>query len=73
MRVAMISMHTSPLEQPGAGDAGGMNVYVLNVARQLARRGVEVDVFTRASRPSLGAVVEVERSLRVINIVAGPY
>ncbi len=73
MRVAMISMHTSPLEQPGAGDAGGMNVYVLNVARQLARRGVGVDVFTRASRASLGAVVEVERNLRVINIVAGPY
>ncbi|WP_291313294.1 D-inositol-3-phosphate glycosyltransferase [Corynebacterium sp. UBA2622] len=73
MRVAMISMHTSPLEQPGAGDAGGMNVYVLNVARQLARRGVEVDVFTRASRPSQGTVVEVEDNLRVVNIVAGPY
>ncbi|WJY67213.1 D-inositol-3-phosphate glycosyltransferase [Corynebacterium auris] len=73
MRVAMISMHTSPLEQPGAGDAGGMNVYVLNVARELARRGVAVDVFTRASRPSLGEVVEVTENLRVINIVAGPY
>ena len=73
MRIAMISMHTSPLEQPGSGDAGGMNVYVLNTARQLARLGVTVDVFTRATRPSQGEVVDVEERLRVINIVAGPY
>ena len=69
----MISLHTSPLQQPGSGDAGGMNVYVLNTARQLARQGVEVDIFTRATRPSQGEVVEVEPGLRVINIVAGPY
>lgn len=73
MRVAMISMHTSPLEQPGIGDAGGMNVYVYNVACQLARRGVTVDVFTRATRPLQGQVVEVEPGFRVINIIAGPY
>lgn len=73
MRVAMISMHTSPLEQPGVGDAGGMNVYILNMATQLARRGVVVDVFTRATRPSQGEIVEVEPGLRVINVVAGPY
>lgn len=73
MRIAMISMHTSPLEQPGSGDAGGMNVYVLNTARHLARQGVEVDIYTRATRPSQGEVVEVEDRLRVINIVAGPY
>lgn len=73
MNVAMISMHTSPLEQPGVGDAGGMNVYVVNIARQLARRGITVDIFTRATRPSQGQVVEVEENLRVINIVAGPY
>lgn len=69
----MISMHTSPLQQPGSGDAGGMNVYVLSTARHLARQGVEVDVYTRATRPSQGEVVEVEEGLRVINIVAGPY
>ncbi|MGZ6840527.1 MAG: D-inositol-3-phosphate glycosyltransferase, partial [Frankiaceae bacterium] len=38
-RVAMISMHTSPLDQPGSGDAGGMNVYVVEAARQLAANG----------------------------------
>ena len=73
MRVAMISMHTSPLEQPGTGDAGGMNVYVHNTATQLARQGTTVDVFTRATRPSQGEVVEVAPGYRVVNVVAGPY
>lgn len=73
MRVAMISMHTSPLEQPGIGDAGGMNVYILNIAQQLARQGFEVDVFTRATRPSQPQIAEVEPGFRVIHIVAGPY
>ena len=73
MRVAMISMHTSPLEQPGIGDAGGMNVYVRNVASHLASHGVEVDVFTRATRVSQGEIVEVEPGFRVINCVAGPF
>lgn len=73
IRIAVISMHTSPLEQPGMGDAGGMNVYVLRTCRELAARGIAVDVFTRATRPSRGEVVEVAPGLRVINIVAGPY
>ena len=73
MRVAMISMHTSALEQPGTGDAGGMNVYVHNIATQLARQGTQVDVFTRATRPSQGEIVEVEPGYRVVNVVAGPY
>lgn len=72
-RLAVISMHTSPLEQPGSGDAGGMNVYILHTARQTARRGIEVDIYTRATRPSQPEVVTVEPNLRVINIVAGPY
>ncbi len=45
-RVAVLSVHTSPLEQPGAGDAGGMNVYIVEVAKRLARAGVEVEIFT---------------------------
>ena len=52
-RLAMISLHTSPLDQPGTGDAGGMNVYVIELAKRLAARGVEVDIFTRATQ--LGA------------------
>ena len=73
MRVAMISMHTSPLQQPGTGDSGGMNVYVMSTGTELARQGVEVDIFTRATRPSQGEIVQVSPNLRVINIVAGPY
>ena len=49
-RIATISVHTSPLEQPGTGDAGGLNVYVVEVAKGLAAQGVEVDIFTRARR-----------------------
>ena len=67
-RVAMLSAHTSPLEPLGAGDAGGMNVYVLETAKQLARRGVAVDVFTCGDVPS---AVEIESGLRVRSIVAG--
>jgi D-inositol-3-phosphate glycosyltransferase len=68
-RVAMLSAHTSPLEQLGGGDAGGMNVYVLETARRLARRGIAVDVFTRTdAEPS---VVEIEPGVRVRSIAEG--
>lgn len=73
MRVAMISMHTSPLDQAGSGDAGGMNVYIRNSAIHLAQLGVEVDVFTRATRPRQGEIVELVPGVRIINCVAGPY
>ena len=56
-RLAMISLHTSQLAQPGTGDAGGMNVYVTEVARRLARRGIEVDIFTRATDSQLPPLV----------------
>ncbi len=52
-RVAMLSVHTSPLDQPGTGDAGGMNVYVLELARALAARGARVEIFTRATSSEL--------------------
>ena len=72
-RVAMISLHTSPLDQPGTGDAGGMNVYVLELARRLAERQVEVDVFTRATGSALPPVVDVSDGIRVHHVAAGPY
>ncbi len=72
-RVAMVSLHTSPLDQPGTGDAGGMNVYVLELARRLAARQVEVDVFTRATGSSLAPVVDVSDGIRVHHVAAGPY
>ncbi|MBF9325363.1 D-inositol-3-phosphate glycosyltransferase [Mycobacteroides chelonae] len=72
-RIAVLSVHTSPLAQPGTGDAGGMNVYVLQTALQLARRGVAVDIFTRATASSDEPVVSVADGVTVRNIVAGPF
>lgn len=71
-RVALVSVHTSPLDQPGTGDGGGLNVYVLEVARRMAARGVEVDVFTRATDPTVPREVQVAPGLTVHRIVAGP-
>ncbi|BBY27913.1 D-inositol-3-phosphate glycosyltransferase [Mycolicibacterium sediminis] len=73
MRVAVLSVHTSPLAQPGTGDAGGMNVYVLQSALELARRGVEVEIFTRATTSSDAPVVRVAPGVLVRNVVAGPF
>jgi D-inositol-3-phosphate glycosyltransferase len=72
-RVAMISLHTSPLDQPGTGDAGGMNVYVMELSKRLAQRGVEVDIFTRATSSELPTVVEAAPGVLVRNIHAGPF
>jgi D-inositol-3-phosphate glycosyltransferase len=71
-RLAILSLHTSPLAQPGAGDNGGMNVYVRELASAVARSGADCDVFTRASSPDQPAVVEVEPGLRVHHVRAGP-
>ena len=72
-RVAMLSVHTSPVEQPGTGDAGGLNVYVLETARRMARRGTEVEVFTRATASDVPPVIEAAPGVLVRNIAAGPF
>ncbi|MBR8741851.1 D-inositol-3-phosphate glycosyltransferase [Nocardiopsis sp. MG754419] len=72
-RIATVSLHTSPLDQPGTGDAGGLNVYVVEVARRMAERGVAVDVFTRATSPSQPPVVELVPGVNVRHVPAGPY
>jgi D-inositol-3-phosphate glycosyltransferase len=72
-RLAMISLHTSPLDQPGTGDAGGMNVYVIELAKRLAQRGVAVDIFTRATSSALDPVVDVGDGVTVRHIHAGPF
>jgi D-inositol-3-phosphate glycosyltransferase len=72
-RVAMISVHTSPLDQPGAGDAGGLNVYVVELSRRLAERGIEVEIFTRATSGDLPARVQLAPGVAVRHIVAGPF
>jgi D-inositol-3-phosphate glycosyltransferase len=72
-RLAMVSVHTSPLDQPGTGDAGGMNVYVVELSRRLAALGVEVDVITRATRSELPPAVELAPGVTVRHVTAGPY
>ncbi len=72
-RIATVSVHTSPLEQPGTGDAGGMNVYVVEVARRLAARGVEVDIFTRAVSRDQPQVAELAPGVLVRHLPAGPF
>ena len=71
-RVAMISVHTSPLATLGAKDAGGMNVYIRELSRQLGRQGVAVDIFTRRSDPTVPEIVPFAENARVIHIAAGP-
>ncbi len=71
-RVAYLSIHTCPLARPGSGDAGGMNVYVDGLARTMARRGVQVEVFTRQNEKGGEGVVEVEDGYRVVHIDLGP-
>jgi len=72
-RVAMLSIHTSPLDQPGTGDAGGMNVYVVETARRLAAAGTEVEIFTRGTSSQLPSSVELAPGVLVRHITAGPY
>lgn len=73
LRVALISMHTSPLAQPGSGDAGGMNVYVAQTARLMAEAGATVDVFTRATASTQPEVERPAPGVTVHNVPAGPF
>jgi D-inositol-3-phosphate glycosyltransferase len=71
-RLAVLSLHTSPLTQPGAGDSGGMNVYVRELVSSLAQAGVASDVYVRRWADGLPDVVEVEPGFRVLHVPAGP-
>lgn len=71
-RIALVSEHASPLATLGGVDNGGQNVYVAQIARHLAAKGHQVDVFTRKDRKELPEIVEWEKRLRVIHVPAGP-
>ena len=71
-RLAVLSVHSSPLAQPGAGDGGGMSVYVRALASALARAGVECDVLVRREHADQPDAVEVEPGFRVLHLDAGP-
>jgi len=72
-RIASLMLHTSPLEQAGIGDAGGMNVYVVESAKRIAAAGIGVDIFTRANRSGLPEAVEIGDGVTVRHLEAGPY
>jgi len=71
-RLAVLSLHTSPLVQPGMGDSGGMNVYVRELVASLAQAGVDCTVYTRAWADDLPEVVDIEPGFRVVHVPAGP-
>jgi D-inositol-3-phosphate glycosyltransferase len=71
-KLAVVSLHTSPLTQPGSGDSGGMNVYVRELVAALAQAGVCCDVYVRAWADDLPPEVDVESGVRVIHVPAGP-
>jgi D-inositol-3-phosphate glycosyltransferase len=70
-RVAVLSLHTSPLVQPGSGDSGGMNVYVRELVGALAQAGVSCSVYVRRWADGLPDVVDVEPGFRVVHVEAG--
>ena len=72
-RIATLSLHTSPLDQPGTGDAGGLNVYVVQVAKRLAARGTEVEIFTRAVCRDTPPLAELAPGVLVRSVAAGPF
>jgi len=71
-RVGLVSVHTSPLDQPGEGDGGGLNVYVREVARRMGARGVEVDVFTRRTDPAQPDTAVIAPGVSLHHLDAGP-
>src|SRR5215469_7049845 len=72
-RIAMISLHTSPLADLGrTRNAGGMNVYVRELARELGRGGIHVDIFTRRADPDVPCIQPLGPHVRLIQISAGP-
>ena len=73
MRIAMLSLHTSPLAQPGSGDSGGMNVYIRELVGHLAHTGAMVHVYVRRWHPDLADEVELEPGVRVVHVEAGRH
>jgi D-inositol-3-phosphate glycosyltransferase len=73
LSIAMLSVHTSPLDKPGRSkDAGGMNVYIRELARELGNRQINVDIFTRWTDPHTPHIVQLGPYVRVISVKAGP-
>src|SRR5437879_1115569 len=70
--IAVVSVHTSPLSRPGTRDSGGLNVYVRELSREMAKRGHTIDIFTRRTDAATPEVTRIYEGTRVIQIAAGP-
>ena len=73
MRIAVVSVHTSPLARPGGNKTGGLNVYVRELALQLAQRGCQIDIFSRAADRDMPDVTDLAPGVRVIHLRAGAF
>ena len=67
-KAALVMVHTSPLEQAGTGDAGGMNIYVIESAKRMAAVGVDVDIYTRKIDESQPDVIEYDKGIRIVHL-----
>lgn len=72
MRIAMLSIHSSPIAPLGGKEAGGMNVYIRELSRELGHRDIDVDIFTRSQDAAAPIVVPLSRNVRVVNLHTGP-
>ncbi len=72
-RIAIISFHGCPVARLGERDTGGMNVYVLQTARELGKRGHMVDIYTRYHDSKDSQITKLDNNVRVIHLEAGPY
>ena len=72
-RVALLSVHGCPVSRLGERDSGGMNVYVLQLAKELGKLGIKADIYTRYHDPNDPQVVDLGENARAIHLKAGPY
>jgi len=70
-RIAMISVHSCPLAVLGGKETGGMNVYIRELSKELAKEGLHIDIFTRSQQPTIPTVVDYQKGVRVIHLKAG--
>jgi D-inositol-3-phosphate glycosyltransferase len=68
----MISVHSCPLAALGGKETGGMNVYIRELSRELAKKGLHIDIFTRSQNPSIPRIVDFRKGIRIIHLKAGP-
>ena len=71
-RIAMISVHSCPLAALGGKETGGMNVYIRELSRELAKKGLQIDIFTRSQNPDIPQIVNFHKGVRIIHLKAGP-